>query len=51
MVKNGRYNQHMNTPAVLMEVGHNLNTLEQALRSMSPLADALGELMKEQPTA
>lgn len=47
MVKNGRYNQHMNTPAILVEAGHNLNTLEQALRSMSPLADALNELMKE----
>lgn len=45
MVKNGRYNQHMNTPSVLIEVGHNKNTLQQALASMPLLADALKEIM------
>ena len=45
MVKNGRYNQHVGTPAILIEAGHNENTLQQALSSMPVLADALGEMM------
>lgn len=45
MVKNGRYNQHMNTPSILIEVGHNKNTLQQALASMPTLADALKEAL------
>ena len=45
MVKNGRYNQHMNTPSILIEVGHNKNTLQQALSSMPVLADALKDIM------
>ncbi|MBR3503191.1 MAG: stage II sporulation protein P [Clostridia bacterium] len=47
MVKNGRYNQHVGTPSILVEVGHNLNTLEEALRAMPPLADALCALLTE----
>ncbi len=47
MVKNGRYNQHVGTPAILIEAGHNENTLQQALASMPVLADALAELMME----
>ena len=46
MVKNGRYNQHVGTPAILIEVGHNENTLQQALSSMPVLADALAELLR-----
>lgn len=45
MVKNGRYNQHVGTPSVLIEVGHNQNTLQEALASMPVLADALQSLM------
>ena len=45
MVKNGRYNQHIGTPALLIEVGHNENTLQQALASMPVLADALADLL------
>ncbi len=45
MVKNGRYNQHVGTPSILIEVGHNKNTLQQALASMPTLADALSSLM------
>ena len=45
MVKNGRYNQHIGTPAILIEVGHNENTLQQALSSMPALADALKEVL------
>ena len=47
MVKNGRYNQHIGTPAILIEVGHNENTLQQALASMPVLADALRETLTE----
>ena len=47
MVKNGRYNQHLFTPSVLIEVGHNLNTLQEALASMPVLAEALCDLLKE----
>lgn len=45
MVKNGRYNQHVGTPAILIEVGHNKNTLTEALASMPYLADALYDLL------
>ncbi len=48
MVKNGRYNQHIGTPAILIEVGHNENTLSQALASMPYLADALGVCLTAQ---
>lgn len=47
MVKNGRYNQHIGTPAVLIEVGHNENTLQQALSSMPVLAEAIREVMTD----
>ena len=47
MVTNGRYNQHLFTPSVLIEVGHNLNTLDEALASMPVLAEALADLLKE----
>ena len=46
LVKNGRYNQHVFTPSVLIEVGHNLNTLPEALASMTVLAEALDDLLK-----
>ena len=46
MVKNGRYNQHLFTPSVLIEVGHNLNTLDEALAAMPVLAEALADLLK-----
>ena len=47
MVKNGRYNQHVGMPAILIEVGHNENTLQQALSSMPVLADALQAVLAE----
>lgn len=47
MVKNGRYNQHIGTPAILVEVGHNENTLQQALSSMPVLADALKAVLMD----
>lgn len=45
MVKTNRYNQHIGTPAILIEVGHNKNTLEQAVASMPYLADSLTEVV------
>ncbi len=46
LVKNGRYNQHVGTPSLLIEAGHNLNTLGEALAAMPYLADALDGLLK-----
>lgn len=46
-VKKGRYNQQIGTPALLIEVGHNLNTLQQALNSTPALADALDATYRE----
>lgn len=40
-VKKGRYNQHVLPHCLLIEVGHNGNTLEQALASVPYLADAI----------
>ncbi len=42
----GRYNQHVSTQAVAIEVGHNYNTLEQALNSAPYLAKALAAVLK-----
>ncbi len=41
-VKTGRYNQHVGR-CLLVEVGHNANTLEEALNSMEFLADAIAQ--------
>ncbi len=46
LVKNGRYNQHMGTPSALIEVGHNRNTLEEALAAMPYLAEALDGMFR-----
>lgn len=40
-VKRGRHNQHIGGHAVLVEVGHNRNTLSQALNSVPYLARAI----------
>ena len=42
--KVGRYNQHMGM-CLLVEIGNNANTMEQALNSVSYLADALDEVI------
>ena len=47
MVKTGRYNQHMSPSAVLIEVGHNKNTLQQAMNSTAPLACAIAEILQD----
>ncbi len=43
-VKSGRYNQHVAPCCVLIEVGNNLNTLEEALRAMPYLCNAICSL-------
>lgn len=40
-VKSGRYNQHVAPCCVLVEVGNNYNTLEEALAAMPYLANAI----------
>lgn len=40
-LKNGRYNQHVAPRCVLIEVGNNYNTLEEALAAMPYLANAI----------
>lgn len=40
-IKTGRFNQHVSTRAILIEVGNNKNTLAQALASMPYLARAI----------
>lgn len=42
-VKPGRYNQHISNQCLLVEVGHNANTFEQALNSVDYLAAAIAE--------
>ena len=49
LVKDGRYNQHIGVFAVLIEVGHNKNTLSQALSAVPPLAEGIWDLMVENP--
>lgn len=49
LIKNGRYNQHIAPFSILMEVGHNRNTLEQALASIPILAEAIFSLLIEEP--
>lgn len=40
-IKTGRYNQHIGKTSLLIEVGHNKNTLHQAMASIEPLANGI----------
>lgn len=44
-VKKGRYNQHIGKNAILVEVGHNQNTLQQAMNSIPCLARAIDKVL------
>lgn len=44
-VKTGRYNQHVSTGALLVEVGNNRNTLTEALAAIPYLARAVAEMI------
>ncbi len=47
-VKTGRYNQHISNQCLLVEVGHNANSLEQALNSVDHLAAAIAQSLTQQ---
>ena len=47
-VKSGKYNQQVSSQCLLVEVGHNGNTLAQAKNSMIYLARAIAEINKRQ---
>ena len=50
-VKTGRYNQHIGQLSLLIEVGHNANTLEQALHAVPSLAESLALTLAETTVA
>ncbi len=41
--KSSRYNQHVSTGALLIEIGNNMNTLDEALRAVPFVARAIAE--------
>ena len=47
-VKSGRYNQHTDKRCILVEVGHNLNTLDEALASIPCLANSIDTILKRE---
>ena len=47
-VKRGRHNQHIGKHAMLVELGHNQNTLEQALNAVPYLASAIHTVLSSQ---
>jgi len=46
-VKRGRYNQHLSEQSVLVEVGHNMNTLDEAKNAVKYLAEAIDKTLCE----
>lgn len=49
LVKDGRYNQHIGVFSVLLEVGHNRNTLQEALNALPCFAEALSSMLIDCP--
>lgn len=47
-IKPGRYNQHISSHCLLLEVGHNANTLEQALNAVPLIAKALHDALSNE---
>ena len=43
-IKSGRFNQHVSTGALLIEVGNNKNTLDEALASCKVIAQAIADV-------
>jgi len=41
-----RYNQHLTNGAILLEVGSQLNTTEEAMNTVQPLAEVLKEYLE-----
>lgn len=50
-IKTGRFNQHVSTGALLIEVGNNQNTLSEALAACPVIADALLSVHEERNAA
>lgn len=46
-IKSGRFNQHISTGALLIEIGNNKNTLDEALASCSVIARAIAAAHRE----
>ncbi len=44
-VKEGRYNQHISDMCLLIEMGHNANTLQEAMNSVYYLAEAMADIV------
>ncbi len=45
-VKDGRYNQHISDKCLLIEIGHNYNTLEQAKNTVEYIAKAMDAVVQ-----
>lgn len=50
LVKDGRYNQHIGVFSVLIEVGHNKNTLEEALNAVPAIAAGIRDVLRDPPS-
>ena len=46
-LKNYRYNLHLREKSLLIELGTNLNTVEEARNAMAPLAEVLNQVLNE----
>lgn len=44
-IKSGRYNQHFGNNSLLVEIGHNRNTLQQAMNSIPVLAVSIDKVL------
>ena len=44
-LKTGRYNQNVSNKCLLVEVGHNMNTLQQAINATEYLAKAIAGIV------
>lgn len=51
LVKDGRYNQNIGVFSILVEVGHNRNTLHEALAALPYLAEGIESLLISSPDA
>ncbi len=45
--KTGRYNMHVSTHCLVVEIGHNMNTLEEAQNSMPYVAKAISNVLSK----
>lgn len=50
-IKSGRFNQHVSTGALLIEVGNNMNTLEEALASCEVIAKSIAHVHERNQAA